>query len=198
MLPVQLSNLTIKTVFNTSISRNPGGISSTSGIPGHFLQVTMETRLLDFENSRKLSAWMASFQGHKFKEIVLPVASQPLGSAKTTSLAGPGVVMVDAGDKRRVKLSRFIPGQLVPLAPGDFIRFFGHKKVYEVYECSVPNSQGECWVTLTAPLLRGLTTNSNVQLRPAFCLSPAGSFPEVNQGGNRPQSYTLSLFENWR
>jgi hypothetical protein len=192
-LPIELSELIISNASNEESNRNPGGIRTVKGKPGHFLIAKMQTRVLLHPQARRFRAWLESFQGNAYVEVELPVASSPLGSA----LGVPKIKTVDGNDARRVIIDGWELGQIEALSPGDFVRFANHKKVYEVKECGVVAADGSAELILTRPLLRAVIVGELLHVRPSFCLGIEGKVPEIKEGNNAPQSYSFLMGEIW-
>lgn len=193
-LPFDLSALSFSTIDNADNSRNPGGIRTSKSTPGHYLIAKMKTRVLTHRQARIFSAWLDAFQGNQTVDVLLPIASEPLGTASGT----PKIKTIDANDGRRLVINGWDLNQIEALCNGDYVRFDGHKKVYKVDSCAVVDATGAAELILTRPLLRPVIVGELLHVRPSFCLAIEGKVPEIKEGNNDPQAYALSMGEVWQ
>ena len=128
-------------------------------IPAQRWEITLRTVPLEDNETRSLSAFLNALEGrlHSF-DVVLPLYSTPQGAATGV----PSVRLVTAAGEKMVAAKHGAANVSNQVMAGDFIRFAGHSKVYQVTANADTNGAGEMSYQITPGLVKSVAIDENI------------------------------------
>ncbi|WDE11342.1 hypothetical protein [Thalassomonas haliotis] len=128
-------------------------------IPAHRWEVTLRTVPLEDADARSLSAFLNALEGRLNSfDVILPLYSTPQGAATGV----PSVSAATAAGEKMVPAKHGAANVENQVMAGDFIRFAGHSKVYQVTANADTDSAGNMSYQITPGLVKSVAADENI------------------------------------
>ncbi len=144
-----ITGASIKSTFNTRICRSQSGYRQATSFGGAYWQISIELLRKSRQEHDEIFAFLNARRGRyeSFKIII------PYYSSTKTNYKGEIKVDLDNQSGRIISVYGMEANKKI-LATGDFIRFSGHKKVYQIEEDLYSDSNGCGYLTIIPNLIQ--------------------------------------------